>query len=302
MTFRRPLRVCTAWFACLLIGAALSQAGCARPQRKTVWNKQKVRVQLVSRRGVSRGFQHPITIAPVRIAHILSRVDIRLSVDEGQQRVPAIPLQILYTVADAVAQGLSEAKPDQEVAVYAIDNSKHFKIFDENFLTSFIIYAKDDFLYLHLSRSQWKIPPRREDNLPDPEVGEYPMNFRVVPGKAMDLVDQQSVAIEWRDPVFAKPTRTHTTKDGKVVRRIILMESDEEDPSEQTGEGAEAPAPLAPQPLPDNLSPRALRELADLEEQREAGTLSELNYRAGRQAIFDREAARNAPAPVEDSE
>jgi hypothetical protein len=238
----------------------------------------------------------------VRLAHILSRVDVRLSVKDGQKRVPAIPLQILYTVADATAQALSEARPDQEIAVYAIDNSKHFKIFDENFLTSFIVYVKGDLLYLHLSRSQWKIPPRREDNLPDPDVGEFPMSFRILPGKAMDLVDQQSVAIAWRDPVFAKPSRTHTTEGGKIVRRIILMESDEEEPSEQAEQGAEAPARVAPQTLPDNLSAKALRDLADLEEQREAGTLSELNYRADRRAIFDREAARNAPAPGAASE
>jgi hypothetical protein len=302
MRLRRPLRACTASITCLVIGSALGLSGCASTQRKTVWDKEKVRVQVVSQRGVARGFQHPITIAPVRLAHILSRIDIRLSVKEGQQRVPAIPLQVLYAIADGAAHGLSEAKRDQQVAVYAIDNSKHFKIFDENFLTSFILYAKDDLLYIHLSRSQWKVPPRREDNLPDPEVGEHPMSFRVLPSKAMTLVDEQSVAVEWRDPLFVKPTRTHTTADGKVVRRIILMESDDEEPSEQAEEDAGALAPLAPQSLPADLSPKALRDLADLEEEREAGTLTELDYRARRQAIFDREAARNAPATGADSE
>jgi hypothetical protein len=41
----------------------------------------------------------------------------------------------------------------------------------------------------------------------------------------MSLVSDQAVAIDWRAPVFAHPTRTRVTPSGNVVRREILSES-----------------------------------------------------------------------------
>ena len=41
----------------------------------------------------------------------------------------------------------------------------------------------------------------------------------------MALVSDQAVAIDWRDPVFAQPTRTRVLPSGEVVRREVLMES-----------------------------------------------------------------------------
>ena len=61
---------------------AISSAGCAtRTIRQTVYDDQHTEVFLRSqvKRGetVDRGFQHPLTIAPIRVAHILSRIDLR---------------------------------------------------------------------------------------------------------------------------------------------------------------------------------------------------------------------------------
>jgi hypothetical protein len=127
MRSRRCARVCVA--PALLLVLLASTAGCGT-SRKTVYNKEKVRVQLVSERGAFGSYQHPIEIAPVRLAHILSRVDIRTPVKDGQQRVPAIPLDSLYKIADATALALGKAKPNQMVAVLSINDSKRFKLFD----------------------------------------------------------------------------------------------------------------------------------------------------------------------------
>ena len=92
----------------------------------------------------------------------------------------------------------------------------------------------------------------------------------------MALVSDQAVAIDWRDPVFAQPTRTRVLPSGEVVRREVLMES----PAEVAGHGDPG------MKLPENLSPEQLRSLADIEEERRAGRITETEYRARRRAIL----------------
>ena len=59
-------------------------------------------------------------IAPVRLAHILSRIDMRQGEGAESKRVAAIPLETLFLIGDAMAEGLAKADPDQEVVVKAI--------------------------------------------------------------------------------------------------------------------------------------------------------------------------------------
>jgi hypothetical protein len=264
----------------LAVVLALLLVSCAgRLVRQTVFEDQGTEVILRSRvkggEPVERGFDHPMSISTVRLAHILSRLEIRTEAKDGSQRSPAIPLESLYLVADGVAKALAVAGPHQEVVVLSVRKDKHFVLFDRKHLTSFVTYRKDDLLYVHLVRSEWEVEPRREDRLPEPDVGEHVMKFRVLPSKAMTLVDSQSVVVDWRDPVFKRPTRTRLTPGGKVVRREILLESEEPEAVDPT-----------PVPLPDGLSPAALRALADLEELRRQGTISEAQYNARRLEIL----------------
>ncbi|MGH3113173.1 MAG: hypothetical protein ACRDOP_06880, partial [Gaiellaceae bacterium] len=67
---------------------------------------------------------------------------------------------------------------------------------------------------------------------------------------------------------------------GKVLRTTILMESEEE-------------APPAPRPVLPELTPEQLRALADLEEARTEGKVSEAEYAAERNRIL----APPTPAP-----
>jgi hypothetical protein len=93
----------------------------------------------------------------------------------------------------------------------------------------------------------------------------------------MTLVDGQSVAAAWRNPVFKKPSRTRIMPSGEVVRRTILMESEEED---------ETSAESGFERLPENLSSSTLRELADLADERHRGEITEAEYNARRHQII----------------
>jgi len=281
-----------------LVGCTALLAGCMTTTTTIIDNKN-LKVQLVSKRGDNIELNQPVTIAPVRLAHILSRIDLRLSVKEGQERVPAFHIDTLDTISEGLARALSEAGPNERVVVYSIRNEKRFGIFDTNYLTSFIAYVYGDYLFLHLSRSDWEIPPRREDRLPEPKIGKFPSKFRILPGKAMKMVDEQALAIDWGDPTFRIDTRTRVTPSGEMVRKTILLESDEPD-SQETVEApngssqAAEPAPNAAPTVPTGMSPKTLRDLADLEEKRQRGEISELDYEKERKKILAAESSADA--------
>lgn len=275
-------------FVCALLLAATS--GCfARTVREEVFKEGKTEVFLrgktKSGEMIDRGFDQPVSIAPVRVAHMLSRMDLRLPESNAlfelqrskkKERIPAFELDLLYVIADGVSQALAKAGPGQEVVVMSVHKSKSFLIFDRDFLTSFVAYVKGDQLYVHLNRYSWEIPARREDRLPEPHVGEHPMKFKVIPSDGMALADEQSAVFDWRSAIFKRPSRTRITPGGKVVRKTVLMEMEEE------------AAPVSADPgaaLPANLSPEALRDLADLEEVRRKGLISEAEYSRRKRAI-----------------
>ncbi len=269
-----------------LVGCAA--AGCIT-KTTTVLESKGMTVQLVSKRGEDIELNHPITIAPVRLSHILARIDLRLPVKKGQQRVPAFDIESLTPISEGLAAGLREAKPNQRVVVYSIRREKRFGIFDENFLTSFIAYVHGEHLFLHLSRSNWEIPPRKKDRLPAPKIGKFPSKFRILPGKAMKLVDEQSLAIAWQDDLFAKPTRTRVTPGGRVVRRTILMESEEPESDAETQAGeAQTETEWT---IPAGISAQTLRALADLEERRQRGEIGEADYEREKREILDADPA-----------
>jgi hypothetical protein len=269
--------------ALLLVVAGTS--GClTRPIRQQVYDDGVTQAYLRSykkgSRTVPKGFEHPIDISAVRMAHILSRIDVRKAHEDGG-RMPAIPLETLFAIAEATSEALKVAGPDDEVVIQSMRKIKSLVVFDHFYLTSLLAYMKDDLLYIHLSRSDWEVPKRREREnlLPETHVGEYPLDFRLVVDQGMTLVDHQAVAVQWRDDIFRRPTRTRVTSTGKVVRRQVLMESLEE-------ESLERPTPA----LASDLSPEQLRALADLEEERQTGAVSETEYQARRGRILRGEA------------
>jgi len=272
---------------------ALLALGCiTRPAKVPIFEEGGIDVFLRSDvrwlTTVEKGYSHPVTIAPVRIAHILSRIDMRppktpfLSFEDDKERVAAVPTEILYPVAEGISKALAAADPNQEVVVMSIRDTQRFGIFDHDYLTSFVVYARDERLYVHLSRYDWEIPKERNRKIPEPRVGDDPQRFRLYPGTAISLVNDQAVAIDWRDPVFARPSRTRVLPSGEVVRREILMESPPE--AEQLDDPGMR--------MRDDLSPQQLRDLADVEEDRREGRITEVEYRARRRAIMGEEPAK----------
>jgi hypothetical protein len=279
MPGRRARRI-----ALLLAALLATQLGCAtRTARDVITDdgynqvilRQEKRVTTV----IDQNYDHPVAIAPVRLAHILSRIDMR-SGAEGE-RVAAIPLETLFKIAELMAQGLSEADSSQEVAIQSIRRDRHWKVFERQYLTSLVCYVQSDVLYINVGRSDWEIPDRRKKQagrgvaLPEAHFGEQRLKFRLVVDHGMTLMGEQTVAVDWRNDVFRKPTRTRVTPTGKVVRRTVLMESYED----ETDYGD------VPQ-ISDDITAEQFRALADLEEQRRSGAVTEAEYYARKRSIL----------------
>jgi hypothetical protein len=264
----------------LLVIAALLPTGClTRAVKVPVFDQGKTNVFLRSDKKwsetIPKGFGHPLTISAARMAHILSRIDMRAAEGDGK-REPAIPLESLYVIAEGMSKALAKANPDQEIVVMSQRRGKHWYLFDRNLLTSLVAYVKDDLLYVHIARSEWEIPNTWKGPLPEPRVDEQVMRFHLVASEGMTLVNSQAVAVSWRDAIFRRATRTRILPSGKVVRREILMESPEEAPV----------PPLSADVLPGNLSPDTLRKLADLEEQKTRGEVTQTEYTVMRTTIL----------------
>ncbi len=262
--------------------ATLLLAGCiTRSVKEPVFEQDETNVFLRSQRKggetLPKGFGHPLAISTARTAHILSRIDYRSGDGDGE-RQPVIPLESLYVIAEGISKALGKANPDQEVVVMSIRRGKHWGIFDREYLTSLLAYMKDDLLYIQIARADWEIPANLKTQLPEPHEGEEVMKFRLLPSEGMTLATAQSVAVSWRDPIFRRPTRTRILPSGRVVRREILME---------TPEDTTPPAPpLATDVLPGDLSPDTLRKLADLEDQKNRGEVTQTEYTVMRTTIL----------------
>jgi hypothetical protein len=268
--------------------------------RETVYEKGGIDVFLRSQKKsgevIDRGYDHPAAIAPVRLSHILSRVDARIEKKKMPERTPAIPTDQLFTVAEGLSKALEEADPNQQVVVQILRRQKRLVLFDHHYLTNFLAYVKGDFLFLHFSRIDWEVPKsRRSEKLPEPHTGKIVMDFRIHPSEAMTPADSQSVMVDWRNGIFKRPSAVRTLPGGRVVRRTILMqEAPEEEPEEDAeGAGAEGEADVEPrvEPEPGELSAETLRDLADLADERKAGKISESEYHVRRLEILRKDPA-----------
>jgi hypothetical protein len=268
----------------LLLAGALALAACGPKFTRQILHDTDemsivLRAEIRSGERVERNFRHPATLSSIRIAHILSRIDVRTAVDEdGGKRKPAIETSLLYALGDLVSEALAKAKSDQEIVVQARRKQKRLGIFHQEYLTTFVAYVGgDDLFYLHLNRVDWPVPKTENVDIKEPAVGREIMSFRVIGADAIEPVGPQAVAVEWRDPIFRKASNLRVGPTGQVMRRTILMEEPEEAPED-------APEALPPESIPSD--PAALRALAELEEARTAGRITEAQYRKQRRAIL----------------
>ena len=265
----------------ILLGLVLALAVTAcgpRYTRVTIQDSGGLIVQLRAEvqdgEAVDRGFAHPATISRARITNILSRIEVRLESGKEAAREPAIPAEFLYDLGDLVSAALAAAAPSQEVVVRAIRRTRRLGIFTEKFLTSFVTYVRGDDLYIHLSRVDDSLPKDADDTIPEPWPNREVMPFKVLPSDGIVPIGAQAVTVTWRDPLFRAPGQVKVGPGGKILRREILFESLPEETETATPEAA------------GHLSPETLRALADLEELRRQGGISEAAYQERRRSIL----------------
>lgn len=225
---------------------------------------------------VPRNFSHPATISSVRIAHVLSRLDVRMGGEENDKsRQAAFPTALLYTVGEQVALAFEEADPSQEIVVTAVRSEKRLGLFTTKYLTSFVTWMQGEDLYIHLSRVEWPVPKGDEDELPEPWVHRRSQDFKALAAEGVVLVGEQTLAVDWRNPIFRKPTHLRIGAGGKLLRRQILLEA----PAE---EEVVEEVPI----VPADLSSDVLRSLADLQDQRQRGEISETQFQQARRDLL----------------
>lgn len=272
------------------VALAATAAGCGtRVVRTHVVTTDSVEAFLRSTKDggdvVPRGFDHPAIIAPVRLAHILAFVDVELGEGDQRRRVPAVPPDLIYEIGDALSLALEKADPNQVAVVRATRLERRFGLFSQRYLSSLLAYARGGQLFVHFGHVDWEVPkygpgPNAGDELPEPWEDREVMDFRVVPDAVFTPAGRQAVAVDWRSERFGEAERIRVSPTGQIRRRTVLIDSPPEP----------EPAQAAPA-LPPNLSPEALRELADLEEQRRRGDLTEAQYQARRRDILAAEPA-----------
>lgn len=271
-----------------LLASLLAPAGCGPSYaRRPIVEERDLIVTLRARldeegEPVQRGLDHPASISSVRVANILSRIDVRMD----EERLSAVPDELLFPVAAEVSKALGEASSSEEVVVQAIRDERRLGIFTEERLTSFVCWVEDGRLVVHLSRVDDPLPRGPEREVPEPWAGKQAMEFEAIAGRGLERAGPQAVSARWRDELFGRLSTVQRGPGGEVKRREVLMESD---PGSFDAPEAKPPAPEeARDSLPEDLSSEKLRALAELEEAREAGELTEAEYRRRRREILDR--------------
>jgi hypothetical protein len=161
--------------------------------------------------------------------------------------------------------------------VQAVRVEKNLGIFHRKYLTSFVAWMQGDDLVIHLSRVEWDVPKDKEDEIPEPYADREVQDFKVLAAEGLVPMGRQQVAIDWRNPAFREPTDVRVGAGGKLLRRTVLMES------EAPAEGAQEPEPKE---IPADIPAETLRALADLQEQRARGEISETTFHQRRRDLL----------------
>lgn len=231
-----------------------------------------------------RGFEHPAIISIPRLSRILGAIEIETPSDSGGAlREPAFHPEVIERTAAALAEAFAEVGVDQEVGVQVIRKEMSYGILHQKYLTSFLAYIDDGHLYLTLRRVEWLISKGlATKEIPKPRRDYRPMKFRVVSGEPLFYAGPQTLEIAWRDPAFKTAFRLPGSTKGERRRREVLLESPipkaEIDAKNASSESLGI----------EDLSAEQLRALADLEEDRQQGLITETTYQRARRQLLRR--------------
>ncbi len=267
-----------------LLSAGLALAVCSgcgpKLVRETVFEGDGVHVEL--RRSVqggspvARGYEHPVTIAAVRVAHILALINHE---DAKGAQHPTLRSEHVYPLGEGIAQALAKASPDDEVAAAVFPVERRLGIFQRERVTAFRAYVQDDELVLEFYSINANIerggPRGSEYKIPE-EVPSWKPGFRLIPGEAQRLEGRRRLMLEWRNSYFARPPSLRL-RDGKLQRRTILMQ--EEVPGESLPTAPELPSPA--------LRDAQIRALDQIDATRRSGLISESEYRRRRRLVLE---------------
>lgn len=117
-----------------------------------------------------------------------------------------------------------------------------------------------------------------EKPLPEPQRDARPMDFRVVSGDFLYFAGPQTLEIDWKNDVFRTAYRLPGSTGGEKRRREVLMEQPIPKAERKADDGQGVSL--------DTLSPDQLRALADLEEDRNAGRITEQVYQRARRELL----------------
>ncbi|MEZ4332481.1 MAG: hypothetical protein R3F35_12040 [Myxococcota bacterium] len=274
-----PLLLLTTLVAALLASGCFSMA-----RRHSIIDRTGMQVDLVRYvrgfRTEPQGFDHPAIISKERLVHILGAIEIETQEKRGTTiRQPGFHAEMIEPIADALSEGLRQAGPDQEVGIQAVRKERSLGIFHTKYLTTLLAWVKDDSLYIQLHRSEWPIPQAKETKpLPEPERDTRPMDFRVVSGEPLYFAGPQTLEIDWQSDVFRTAYHLPGNTGGERRRREVLLESPI--PASERKSGGDSGVGL------DELTPAQLRALADLEEDRRAGRITEQAYQKARRELL----------------
>jgi hypothetical protein len=273
----------------LVVFSIGSLNGCAtRTVRTSIIDEFSTSVDLIREvkgfRTQPRSFEHPAIISVPRLKHILAAIEIETqSKGTTTIRRPAFHPEIIEEAAIALAKGLARATPDHEVGVRIIRRQAVGGVLNKKYLTSFLAYVDTEHLYLTLRRADWFVARKTiEANLPKPRRDYRPMNFRVVSGEPLYYAGPQTLEIDWRDNVFRSPFKLPGSTKGVTRRREILFDS-----PIPVAEGEANNSQAGGLSLGD-LSAAQLRALADLEDDRRNGVITEAAYQRAKRQLLRR--------------
>lgn len=270
----------------LAIATSLLATGCAtRASRRSIINRTGMQVDLVRYKRFFRteplGFEHPAVISSERLANVLGAIEIetREKKKVATVRGPGIHPEMITPIAEALSEALRKASPDEEVGVQAVRKERSLGIFHTKYLTTLLAWVNDGYLYLQLHRSEWLIPQAKEGGpLPEPIRDTRPMNFRVVTGEHLFFAGPQTLEIDFKSDVFKTAYHLPGATGGEKRRREVLLESPipATERKRDDGDGVRL----------DELSAEQLRALADLEDDRRSGRISEQTYQKARRDLL----------------
>ena len=244
----------------------------------------KVYARYNSRLGepVDRFYQQPASISSQRLARILSLLYIRTDEDGPDEQRTAIASDLIYPIANALSKALRNADSSQQIIVMAIRKSTHLVAFRRKYLTSLTSWVENDMIYIILSKVEFDLREVRKSRnkarqLPVPDPNEETMDFRTVPQYGLETAGRQGIKANWRDEYWSRVKTAERDGKGQIKRRTILQQS-------------EIPGPVGvPKPATLPSSPSVLRELADLEEARQSGAITESQYQRRRKELMEQD-------------